>query len=271
MIPICFSQAKDDSEIMNRRNRNQTRVSNKYNRRALKGNLDMMSRRRILFGLACLLLSVGTCQLWAQESVQLKIGIVNVERLEKDYKVLQEKQKELDALRSQSAETLREVSQYAFLSAELFKEVVALVSLPKPWPEEKAKRAEELRKISEEKEKEYLALRSNTVRTPEQEDRFKTLQELVEARDSDMRQLEQNFLQDLLNRQRELQTQLLARVRETIVAVAKEKKYDLVLDNTVVFFGGEDITDAVIELLNRTQPAAAEQPKPEEQGGAGGK
>jgi len=198
-----------------------------------------------------------------------RIAIVDVERLEKEYKALKDKQGELEKLRGRDSEILQEVSQYSFLSAELFKEVIAIASLPRPWPEDKAARAAELRKISEDKEKEFLGLRANTQRSPEQEDRFKELQDLVQAREADMRQLEQGFLQELLNHQRQLQTELLAHVRETIRTVAKDKKYDFVFDNSIVFFGGDDITEDVLQVLN-AEPASQEPPKTGEQGETGG-
>ena len=91
------------------------------------------------------------------------------------------------------------------------------------------------------------------------------------ARQEDMRQLEQSFLQELLNRQRELQQQLLSHVQQTIQAVAKQMKYDYVFDKSVVFFGGDDITEEVLKALNAPTPAGGTQPKPGEQGDKGGK
>lgn len=239
----------------------------------------MMSRRKLVLLLAMALLLVLVGPALAQEpavpapaqepAAGPRMAIVDVERLEKEYKALRDKQSELEKLRGRDSEILQEVSQYSFLSAELFKEVVAIASLPQPWPEDKAARAAELRKISEDKEKEFLALRANTQRTPEQEDRFKELQDLVQAREADMRQLEQSFLQQLLNHQRQLQTELLTHVRETIRTVAKDKKYDFVFDNSIVFFGGDDITEDVLQVLN-AEPASQEPPKTGEQGETGG-
>jgi Skp family chaperone for outer membrane proteins len=245
----------------NQRNHGETNLSKKPSRSAPKGNLDMMSRSKALSLVVCALVVMGWQRGLCDGPQQPRIAVVDVERIEKEYKDLRAKQEELDASRARSAGILEEVSQYTFLSAELFKEIVAIASLPKPWPEDKAKRAEELKKISEEKEKEFLALRANTARTAEEEDRFKTLQELVQTREGDLRQLENSFLQDLLNRQRELQTQLLGRVRETIAQVAKEKKYDFVFDSAVVFFGGDDITSDVLNALNKAEPASQEKPK----------
>jgi Skp family chaperone for outer membrane proteins len=188
----------------------------------------------------------------------LRIAKVDLGELQKQFITLQQKQQELDQARQRNADLLQTLSQYLFLPQESFREMMGIARLPKPWPEEKQKRAEELARISEEKEKQFLALRAKTSRSPEEEDQFKTLQELAEARDADLRQFEQQLLQELLSRQRELQQQLLEQVRSAIAQVAKEKKYDLVLDSEVLLFGGDDITDSVVAILNKGQPAAAQ-------------
>lgn len=235
--------------VLARRNPSPRALSKAVSREACEGNLDMMSR--LLLVVAVCIAAASAIPAWGAEQPKLRVAVVDVLKLQEKYKALQDKEAQLEAERRRYAQILSELSRYTFLSAEMFKEIAAIARLPKPWPEDKQKRAQELLKISEEKEKEYLALRSNTKRSPQEEDRFKTLQELVQAREADLRQIQQSYVQRLLDLQRQLQSELLKKVRDTIAVVAKEKKYDLVLDSESVFFGGDDITDAVIEALNK--------------------
>ena len=212
------------------------------------GNLDKM--RLAVTAVALVVASMGVrCPALAAD--KLRIAIVDIDRLQREYKELQARQQDLTKLKQQMTEMLQLLSQYSFLPKESFDEMVAIARLPKPWPADKQKRADELKRISTEKEKQYLALRAKTNRTPQEEDQFKTLQELARAREADLRRLEQQLYQELVKKQRQLQQALLAKVRAAIEKVAKAKKYDLVLDNAVVLFGGEDITDAVLQELNK--------------------
>ncbi len=230
------------------RNRNRCELSNPTSRQIRRGDLDKMRSAAIAAALLAALVVAGSVSLAADK---LRVAKVNIDKLQREYKELQAKEQELAKLRQRNAAILQLLAQYTFLPKESFDEMVAIARLPRPWPQDKQKRAEELKKISTEKEKQYLALRAKTNRSPQEEDQFKTLQELVQARNADLRQIEQQLYQEFVKRQKELQQELLAKVRAAIEKVAKEKKYDLVLDDVAVFFGGEDITDAVLAELNK--------------------
>ncbi len=212
----------------------------------------------VLLAWPAMLLVFCTATAWPQQQKPIRIAIVNVAKLKKEYKAFQQRQSELYRREQMLANMLQELSQYTFLSSELFREMVSIAQLPKPWPEDKKKRAEDLRRISEEKQKEYLALRANTKRTPQQEDRFKSLQELVEARQADLQQLRRQHMEELLKLQRTYESELIQHIQQTIEQVAKEKNYDYVFDSEVVFFGGDDITDAVVKALNSSTPKATQ-------------
>ncbi|MBC7288426.1 MAG: OmpH family outer membrane protein [Armatimonadetes bacterium] len=230
------------------RNRGRRSLSNVVNGRTIfREHLDKL---RFAAAALAVLLATGQAALGADQPAKTRIAVVDVRKLESEFNEFQQRQKELQALQQQYTQTLQLLAEYAFLPKESFDEMVAIARLPQPWPQEKQKRAEDLRNISTDKEKQYLALRSKTNRSAEEEDQFKTLQELAQAREADLRQLEQQFARELMKRQDELRAQLTAKVQSAIEAVAKQKGYDIVLDREAVFFGGEDITADVLAILN---------------------
>lgn len=228
---------------------------------AHKGNLDMMSRCLpwSSVALAVAVLCLGDQFACAQEAgARPRIGVINADRLWEECPAAAQKQKELDDMRRGAVELLQSLNQFTFLPAETFAEVVGILRLPKPLPKDKQDRLDALLKLSTEKDLEFRNLRAKTARTPEEEDKFRTLQDLLEARQRDMEALDQQLVDELLARQREYRAQVVGQVREAIAAVARAKGYDLVFDSFVVLYGGDDLTDAVLGVLNKGGPAAPE-------------
>ena len=78
------------------------------------------------------------------------------------------------------------------------------------------------------------------------------------ARQVDLTQAGRKFQEDAQTRQRELTNDVVGKVRDAVVAVAKEKGYDMVIADPVYATTTLDITDDVVKKLGGTSaPAGA--------------
>lgn len=78
--------------------------------------------------------------------------------------------------------------------------------------------------------------------------RAKTEKDL-NTRQVDLNYAQKKFQEDLGNRDRELTQDLMNKVKDVIVAIAKEKGYDVVIQDPVYITPANDITDEVLKRL----------------------
>jgi len=79
--------------------------------------------------------------------------------------------------------------------------------------------------------------------------RTKTEKDLS-VRQVDLNQATRKFQEDAASRQRDLTNEVVGKVRDAIVAVAKEKSYDVVIQDPIYSSSAIDITDEVLKRLN---------------------
>ena len=193
----------------------------------------------------------------AQDATALKIGYVDLDAVSDQYQALLTRQQELRDWARAKAEYISALNDFVFLSKESFDEVVAIYELPKAtWTDAQKAREAELRVVAEGKEKSHLELLSKPQRTPEEDDKFKSMQETIDARRADINKLATQIEQEYLSKRSDAQMSLVTAVKGIIEKVSKEQGYDLVVDKALVFYAAENITDltpAVLAELNKEQ------------------
>ena len=193
----------------------------------------------------------------AQDATALKIGYVDLDAVSDQYQALLTRQQELRDWARAKAEYISALNDFVFLSKESFDEVVAIYELPKAtWTDAQKAREAELRAVAEGKEKSHLELLSKPQRTPEEDDKFKSMQETIDARRADINKLATQIEQEYLSKRSDAQMSLVTAVKGIIEKVSKEQGYDLVVDKALVFYAAENITDltpAVLAELNKEQ------------------
>lgn len=205
-------------------------------------------------------------------AADLKMAVVDIDRVSSQYKELTERQAELGAWVQDKKNYLSAMQDFMFVSGEEFKEASRIYQVVKSqWTEEQKKREAELRSVSGNNEKKFLDLQAKPARTPEEQNQFNTLRDIFQARDRDLKAISAEFDKQLKQRRDEVQGKLVASVRAVIEKVAKEKGYQLVIDKSAVYFVTapiDDITEEVLKSLNAAGAAApgaanANPPKPQ--------
>jgi len=208
------------------------------------------------------LLSPMTAGAQPEPAAPLRVAVVDIAKVSGEYQALNQKDQELKQWLDEQKRLRLELEDFTFLSQENFNEVLQTYELAPPLPEEKVARLEELQNISADKEKRFLELRAKAERTAQEEDEFNSLLEVAGARQQQLAELEQRILTEYGGKVGEAQNLLLQEVEKVITQYAQDQKYDLVLDRAWVFYGGDDITDRIIERLN--QPSASDEESTEE-------
>lgn len=223
--------------------------------------------RRLVKGLM-VALCVGTLafsKATADTEPPIRVALVDMGRVNAEYGRLAEKRMELQQWFEQQQRYLEELeTRYIYLSEQHFNEILEILRMPRPLSAAAAKRRDELRELNDEKEARHLELQAKVDRSAKEQDEFNQLQETVENRFAQITAIRDNLQAQLEQRQADAQAEVIDAMESAIEAVANEGGYHLVLNRLFVLYGGEDITDAVLDRLNGSAPAApAEAEAPE--------
>jgi len=215
----------------------------------------------------------------------LKVALVDLDRLQANYVALHEQERALGQWLQSRRQPYEQLADYRFLSATDFQEVLVLVRKGE-LSEDDEQRLQELREISDKNDEKYRDLRGKTDRTAEESAAFNALQEMFDSRTAELaellKQVQPEIAEELHSRRGSALAGLMSEVEAVIAEIAAGQGYNLVLDTDAVFFGGTDITDAVIEKLNagfeaesetETEPETeteAEEPAGDQQAEGGG-
>jgi len=176
-------------------------------------------------------------------------GVVDRERLEAEYRGMQEAGREFQELARIQQQQLQQQYKTRLLYDEEKLEFLDLSHTAAPT-EAREKRLSELEQLSDQREQQLTQLRQNKQRTPQQEEEYKRLNDLYEKRTNDLATLQAQLQQERQAKGQALMKQVTESIAQAAKAVAEEKKLTIVLHKEVVLYGGVDVTDEVLEKLN---------------------
>lgn len=77
------------------------------------------------------------------------------------------------------------------------------------------------------------------------------IRKTLEGRFDDLKTLHNKYMNDLQTIEKQELKKLKTKIDKSIETVAKKKGYDLVLEKEAVYFGGDDLTQTVIDFMNK--------------------
>lgn len=218
-----------------------------------------------------------TTALAQEDTASGQIAVVSLQQIQADYVQLQSQEENLGAWLQDRRDYHDRLTDFVFLSKTDFEEALELMRKPDPRSDDDQARLDELRGISESGEERYAELRAKPDRTAEEAAEFNTLQDMYDASAQTLQGVQQSIMEELSDRRETALAGLMDTVEQAIDETAQAAGYDVVLDADMVFYGGDDITDDVLTVLNEglEPPAEAEDVEDEqdeqgEQGGAEG-
>jgi len=217
--------------------------------------------RYILVGLAALgLLATALPGVSAQESsaVPLVVGVIDLDQVgAKFQRKIQEEERLTQWYREQQL-VLEQLSDFLFVSAEEWEEAAEIHTEPaSAWTEAQNQRLATLKEQGKKWEREFRNLEAKPDRNDDEQNRLNVIREILRARQSDLQKLAMQVEGELKGKQAQLGAALMEPVQAAVNKIAADRGLTIVLEKRWVYFGGEDITEAVIELVNAAGAAAA--------------
>jgi Skp family chaperone for outer membrane proteins len=180
----------------------------------------------------------------------LKIGIVDGEKVYTNAPRVKQYTEELNVLRQELAQKLDIRSQNMMLNDAEIQELITLKAKTPSSPAEDA-RIKALEDTERSRDAEYKTLQGTKEPTADQKARLKELQDMQQHSKDTGNALAKDYDGQLQTKMQELNSKAEADVREAITKVASEKGVQMVFAKEAVLFGGTDISDDVIKNLDR--------------------
>jgi Skp family chaperone for outer membrane proteins len=157
---------------------------------------------------------------------------------------------ELEAYRQSLASKLETRSQSLMLDEGQVKELIDLKAKQNPTEQDKA-RIKELSETERAKDEELKKLQTTATLTEPQKARLTELTNLQQKSKTVGGQLEKDYNDQLETKRQDMIAKAEADIRDAIAKIAEAQGFTFVLAKDAALYGGADITDKVMDKLDR--------------------
>jgi Skp family chaperone for outer membrane proteins len=211
----------------------------------------MLKVRLILASMVVLVLAgfgVAHCQ--AAKPADIKIGVVDVDRIAEGYFEAKNAREQLQALQTQYGAALDMRQKYSLLSPAELDEMEKLMALPKPEAKDTA-RIQELTKKGDALAAELEALRNKKDPTGADKARLSELTDVATKAGAGIETRRQFYADQYVTKQKDMEEKMQVKMEAAIADLAKQKGLWTVIDKSVIHWGCVDITDDLVAKLNK--------------------
>ncbi len=209
----------------------------------------------------CLLAAMPLLQTAARAADKLPIGKLDGERVFKEYKRYQKLNEDLQALgRRLLGEYDERKRKHPLLLDDEWNELLALRKKGAAMTPTERQKFDKLQRLSEDRDHDLAELEGQAKLDDKQQTRWRELV-AIRAQAQQMLQDQWDRIQkEGAERSRQIESELAAEIRVAVKKVAEAQNLAMVVNADVVVYGGIDITDETLKILNATPPAGGTTP-----------
>jgi len=186
----------------------------------------------------------------AKPAPEVKIGVVDVEKAWGDYDLMKKYSADFDALRAKKKAQLDRRDTNRLLNEDQLKELDTLYEKANSTDADKA-RIKALEDEANKLDAELKALQSKKEPTEDDKKRLEQLQTQSKKMDETLQKLAEQFDSELADLNAKLAMEVKNNITAAIQKIAEQKSFLVVLEKSSVLFGGTDLTNLVVEQLNK--------------------
>jgi len=180
-----------------------------------------------------------------------KIGVLDMQKILSDAPRVKQYMEDYDKMRQQLDQNLEIRILNLMLDDSQVTELIELKQKGAAATDKDKARIAELEKIERDRDAEFKKLQSTQQPNDTEKARLKELQDMEAKAKTTGKALEEDYISRLQTKRKELSDKADADVQEAVNKVVEAKGLTLVLVKDAVKFGGTDITDLVIDKLER--------------------
>jgi len=189
-----------------------------------------------------------------------KLGVVDMERVAAEYAQMQTLNAQFQDFQREQEQQLRQRHQTLMLTDAERQEYMDKLTMAAPTEATKARLAE-LEDLSSQREQQLLELRKKADPSEEEKAEIDELGKRYETRMGELAKLQADLQSSRTAKYEELSQIITENVDAAIKSVADAKQLQMVLRKDAVLIGGTDVTDDVIETLNKPKATTTAQTK----------
>ncbi len=208
-----------------------------------------MARALLAVGLLAALAAPAAAQ-------EVKVGKIDVPRTLRAFEQFATHRRDVEQRMAQlNAQLTERAERFTLLLDEEWNKLQELRAKGQNLTEAERAELDKLMKLSDERDRQLAELETKEQRTEAERDQLNLLQSIKRQAQQGLKTMQERLGEELRQFDQEGSARIQEKFDAAVKQIAEAQGLTLVVSSELVFFGGTDITDAVIAALNAAPPA----------------